>query len=111
MAEIVRGTTPTFRLTIPGADLSAARNVYVSIVQGGESFEMTGQELEITGTNHNVVECYLSQANSLKLVEGIDGEIQVNWTYLDVDGETIRRAGTKAKTFHVDKQLLKRVIS
>lgn len=107
---MIRGTTPTFTFTIKNkdVDLTTAQNVYVSIVHGNYSIEKTGDELEIT---QRTVSVWLTQEESLSLGEGINAEVQINWTYLDPDGETVRRAATRVKSFQVSKQLLKRVIS
>lgn len=106
---MIRATTPTFTLTISGdtVDLSAARNVYVAIVQGQTNLELTGDDLVIDG---NTIECFLTQEHSLALAENKTAKIQVNWTYLDTDGTTIRRAATKVKAINIGEQLMKRVI-
>lgn len=106
---MIRATTPTFTLTISGdtVDLTLAQNIYVTIKQGTTEIEMTGDELMVVG---NVVQCFLSQEESLKLIENTPAKIQANWTYIDADGVTIRRAATKVKEIHVGEQLLKRVI-
>lgn len=107
---MIRGTTPTFVLTIQSQtlDLTQANNVYVTIAQGAKLIEKSGNDLEV-GTK--TVSVWLDQEESLKLNEGTNAEIQVNWTYLDpLDNETVRRAATKVKSIQISKQLLKRVI-
>ncbi len=109
---MIRGTTPTFTFKIrdykdTNIDLTAANNVYVTLVQGGKIFEKTGDDLEVQPKEVSV---FLEQEESLKLTEGTNCEVQINWTYLDGDGVTVRRAATKVKSFPITKQLLKRVI-
>ena len=106
---MIRGTTPTFTLTIknPDINLGEANNVYVTFGQGAKTIEKSGEALEVDG---RTVSVWLEQKESLDLMEGKEVEIQVNWTYLDIDGETIRRAATIPKSVPVTKQLLKRVI-
>ena len=104
---MIRGTTPTFTFSVNGdVDLTQARDVYVTIHQPSGSIELTGEDLAVQA---QVVECYLSQELSLGLAEG-KADVQINWTYLDVDGVTVRRDATKVKTIQIEKQLLKRVI-
>lgn len=111
---MIRGTTPTFTLTISArtgsaVDLSTASNVYVSIVQGMTNIILTGDELSI---ENNVVSCYLPQEKSIRLADNTTAKVQVNWTYIDaLDGVTVRRAATKFKEIPIEEQLLKRVIA
>lgn len=106
---MIRGTTPTFtfRLKNNDVDLTEARNMYVSIAQGAKTIEKTADSLEI---DVHTVSVWLTQEESLKLTEGSNAEVQINWTYLDTDGTTVRRAATKVRSFPIDKQLLRRVI-
>lgn len=106
---MIRGTTPTFTFTIRNEDidLGAAENVYVTLAQGSKLIEKTGADLEI---ETRTVSVFLTQKESLQLLEGSNCEVQINWTYLDLDGETIRRAATKVKSIPISKQLLRREI-
>ena len=105
---MIRGTTPTFRLTVNGiADLSEADHVYVTIQQGPATLTLTGDELEI---ENNVIFCYLTQEKSLQLVERQKAKIQVNWTYNDAVGTQARRAATVVKEINIGEQLLRRVL-
>ena len=108
---MIRGTTPTFRLTIQpkqgqSVDLSLADNVYVAIKQGATTIELTGDELEI---DENVISCWISQEKSMRLVDNSKAKIQVNWTYTDIDSTT-KRAATVVKEISVGEQLIKRVL-
>ena len=104
---MIRGTTPTFTFTLKNqdVDLSAAQNVYVTLAQGSTLIEKTGTDLEI---DTRTVSVFLTQKESLQLLECSNCEVQINWTYLDLDGETIRRAATKVKSIPISKQLLRR---
>ena len=105
---MIRGTTPTFTLTISGdVDLSLADNVYVSIRQGTVDIELTGDELEIDG---NVILCWIPQQKSLKLIENAKAKIQVNWTYRDGQSGDVKRAATIVKEITVLEQLIRRVL-
>lgn len=105
---MIRATTPTFTFTIKSEtlDLSEANNIYVTLAQGGRTITKTGEDIELTVPR--TVAVFLSQEESLGLAEG-GMDLQVNWTYTDVGGNT-RRAATKPKTIPVTKQLLKEVI-
>lgn len=105
---MIRGTTPTFTLTIrdENVDLSEATNVYVTFVQGSRVYEKTGDDITIDG---RTVSVWLNQQESLDLSEDSTMSVQINWTYLDVN-DTVRRAATIPKCVKITKQLLKRVI-
>ena len=107
---MIRATTPTFTLTVTGkpVDLSLAENVYVTLKQGSYALELTGEDLTI---DENVISCFLNQEQSLRFTENSPAKIQVNWTYIDPDGITVRRAATKVKEIPISEQLMKRVIS
>ena len=110
---MIRGTTPTLTFTIrpkrqtDTIDLTEAAHVYLTILQGRTEIEKTETDMEITA---NTVEVWLTQEESLKLADGSNCDVQINWTYLAADGETVRRAATEVKTINIGKQLLKRVI-
>ena len=104
---MVRGTTPTLTLTIGAdVDLSQAVNVYVTIRQGSVSITKTGDFLKVSG---NVIECWLTQKDSLRLNPDITADLQVNWTYNSTDG--IKRAATEPAKISITRQLLDEVIS
>lgn len=109
---MIRGTTPTFILTVKTksgnpVDLSIANNVYVTISQGSTEITLSGDQLNIAT---NVIECFLPQEESLNLIDRAKAKIQVNWTYTDADGQTIKRGAARVKEITIDEQLLKRVI-
>lgn len=86
---MIRGTTPTFtlRMVDEELDLRQAENVYATFRQRDKILTKTGNDLTITvtqeeGNYNNVVEVYLSQAESLTFVSG-SIELQLNWTYAD----------------------------
>ena len=105
---MIRATTPTFTFTIKDqtVDLSEAENIYVTLAQNSKTITKTGEDIEFT--QPRTVEVWLTQQESLGLVEG-GLEVQLNWTYEDASGNT-RRAATLPKTIQVTKQLLKQVI-
>ena len=106
---MVRATTPTLTLTIndESVDLTAARNVYVTLEQGTTEITKTGDALEI---EPRVVKMWLSQEESLNLTEGA-ASLQINWTYLDTDGVTVKRAATNVAKITITRQLLDEVIA
>ena len=106
---MIRGTTPTITFTIQNQeiDLTAAQNVYVTFSQGMTRIEKANEDLEIEA---RAVSVWLTQEESMKLADGSVVEVQINWTFLAADGETVRRAATEVKTIAIGKQLLKRVI-
>ena len=105
---MIRGTTPTFSLTVKGddnLDLRQASSVYVTIRQRNTEIELTGDDLTLEA---RVIHCFLPQEESLKLIRG-DAEIQANWTYVTQSGIT-RRNATVVRSLVIGKQLLDRVI-
>ena len=107
---MIRGTTPTFTFTIKNknVDLTQAQTIIVSLTQGCREIEKTGEDLTVT---EHAIEVWLTQKESLSLSEGSSCEVQINWTYLDPDGETVRRAATRVRSIPISKQLLMREIS
>lgn len=101
---MIRATTPTLKLTIRDTtiDLGDADEVYVAIKQGPTVIEITGDQLDIDG---NVVECYMTQEQSLSLTAGMGAKVQINWTY-----GSGRRAATLVKEIHITEQLIGRVL-
>lgn len=105
---MIRGTTPTFRLTVTGiADLTPAEHVYVTVQQGPVLLTLTGEELEIEA---NVISCYLTQEKSLQLIERQKAKIQVNWTYAADGAGVVKRAATVVKEITIGEQLVKKVL-
>lgn len=105
---MIRATTPTFTFTVKSTtlDLSEADNIYVTLAQGSRTITKTGEDIEFT--QPRTVAVWLTQEESLSLVEG-SMDVQLNWTYTDANSK-VRRAATKTKTIQITKQLLKRVI-
>lgn len=108
---MIRGTTPTFTFKIrdENLNLNEAENVYVTIAQSGKLIERSTGDTSLN-VDGRTVSLWLTQEESLRLTEGVNAEVQINWTYMDSDGVTVRRAATKLKTIPITKQLLKRVI-
>ena len=106
---MIQGTTPTFTFRLKETiNLNEARNVYVRFKQSTKVIDKTGADMLIDG---NVVKVWLTQDESLKLSEGSNVQVQINWTYLDDETGDIRRAATKVKSISIDEQLLKQVIA
>lgn len=76
---MVRGTTPTFTLTIndSNVDLTQMDNVYATFKQECNSITKTGEDLDVTA---NQVDVYMSQSETLKFKKGMV-HIQLNWTF------------------------------
>ena len=100
---MVQGTTPTFILTLPSTvDLSIADHVTFSLTQGRVSIKKKEEELTI---DHNTVNVYLTQAETLRFAANIDAELQLNWTY-----DNGSRACSEIKSVNVGRNLLKEVM-
>lgn len=76
---MIRGTTPTFILTIDddNVDLTEASNVYVTFKQNLREVTKTGSDLVISAQQ---VEVYMSQEETLSFGTGMVS-VQMNWTY------------------------------
>lgn len=77
---MIRGTTPTFTLTLNDntIDLTQASNVYATFKQGDKVLTKSGEDLTVTA---KTVEVYLNQEESLSFLAGSKVAIQLNWTY------------------------------
>lgn len=105
---MVRGTTPTFILTLD-ADLTDC-NVYVTFKQGKDcgEFSMTKTDEDISVTVENsvsTVNVFLTQTETLKFSKG-DMQIQVNWTF-----DNGKRACSEIETIRVDANLINGVLA
>ena len=78
---MIRGTTPTFELTIESKeiDLTQMTNVYATFEQNGCKLTKTGNDIDVSAQQ---VDVYLSQAETLKFAKG-DIHVQLNWTFND----------------------------
>lgn len=78
---MIRGTTPTFSLTIASdeIDLTFASNVYATFKQDKVCLTKTGEDIEVLAKR---VDVYLTQAETLQFHAGTLS-IQLNWTYTD----------------------------
>lgn len=110
MKGFVRATTPTFTFTIKdkSVDLTQALNVYVTLEQT-DTLEITKTGADLT-VESRVVKMWLTQRESMSLKSGQMLYIQINWTYLDTDGVTVRRASTEVGTIAVTTQLLDEIL-
>lgn len=101
---MIRGTTPTFRLTVNDntVDLTDAVNVYATFKQGcGISLTKTGSDVVV---EDRTVSVYLAQKETLLFREG-PCDIQLNWTYEDG-----RRACSNIIRIDVGENLIGKVI-
>ena len=105
---MVRATNPVITLTIKNSsiDLSQANQVVVSIKQGFKNFDIYKEDLVI---EKNKIKFYLTQEDSLSLIENQNIKIQVNWTYFD-ENNIEHRGATKTKEINIEEQLLKEII-
>lgn len=105
---MIRGTTPTFRLTVKGIEnFSGADHIYVTIEQGPVSIDLADGDVSV---EDNVVICRLTQEQSFKLVERQKAKIQVNWTYPPDETGFVARPATVSKEITIGEQLLKKVL-
>ena len=104
---MVRGTTPTFILTLEDADLTNT-NVYVTFKQDkgdcpmGLVMTKSGDDLSI---EDNVISVYLSQEETLRFQRG-NLYIQVNFTF-----DNGKRACSEIALVKVDNNLLNGVLA
>ena len=79
---MIRGTTPTFTLTLNDntIDLTQAVNVYATFKQGDKVLTKTGEDITVTA---KTVEVYLNQEETLSFLAGSKVAIQLNWTYAE----------------------------
>lgn len=99
---IIRGTTPTFTLTVPNTvDLTTAENVYATFRQGDKKTTKSGDDIVVSAHS---VDVYLDQTESLMFAPGAV-EIQLNWTFADGT-----RAASTIATATWDDNLVKRVL-
>lgn len=100
---MIRGTTPTFVLTLEdeNVDLTLAENVYVTFSQLPLVITKTGDDLEVS---KNEVDVYLSQEETLSFVASTL-EIQVNWTYSEG-----KRASSDIARIHLERNLINEVL-
>ena len=104
---ISRGTTPTYKLTLPqDIDLTAASSVYVTFSDTyyKKIIEKTGAELVI---NTNIVDVYLTQEETLMFPTG-NALVQINWTIQE--GNVTKRIATEIKRIESCRNLKEEVI-
>ena len=78
---MIRGTTPTFKLSIDdeSIDLTEMNNVYATFQQDEYLVTKTGEDIEVYPQE---VDVYFSQEESLRFNKGTVN-IQLNWTFGD----------------------------
>lgn len=106
---MIRGTTPTFRLTISGdVDLTEAEHIFITIRQPCVDIQLTEADCELVSAK--VISCWLTQEQSLKLSENAHAKLQVNWTYPPDSAGAVKRAATRVKNIIVSEQLIGRAL-
>lgn len=100
---MVRGTTPTFELTVEGdIDLTQMDNVYATFTQDCYKVTKTGDDLVISAKE---VDVYMTQEETLKFKKGTL-LIQLNWTF-----QNGRRACTNILKVNVSENLEEKVLA
>ena len=100
---VARGTTPTFKFTVPDEiDLTQANNVYVTFYYKGETLTKTGNALTVTA---HEVDVFLTQQETLSFPVG-NIEVQINWT---TNGGM--RYASEIETVAITRQLITWVLS
>lgn len=80
---MIRGTTPTFVLTVEGYDLTQLTSVFVTFEQGSKELTKTGNELVLTASGDDtIVTVTLSQEETLGFTVG-RAEVQVRFIRSD----------------------------
>lgn len=111
---MIRGATPTLKLTInsKSLDLGEADGVFVTISQKSDTCRDMNKTITKSGeyvtVDKNVVNCWLTQTESMKLKPNVPTEIQVNWIYRE--GDSVKRAATKPLSMTIGRQLLDEVL-
>lgn len=100
---MIIGTTPTFTLTLPNTiNLGDAEHVKFTIEQFGQVITKDENDMTIST---NVVTVKLDQEDTISFGDGIEAEIQLNWTYADGT-----RMASNVVTIPMDENLYKDVI-
>lgn len=105
---MIRGTTPTITLKVINGgelDLTTVDDLYVTLRQGNRIINMKEGVL----VDAQSVSFSFTQRETLSLKEG-PADIQVNWTYIDADDGTTRRAATCIRQIEITGQILDEVI-
>lgn len=76
---MIRGTTPTFTLTVIGAEFDTS-TIYVTLSQANRKIlTKTGEDLSVsTEDNKTIIDVYLTQQETLSFKPGI-AQIQIRW--------------------------------
>ena len=101
---MIRGTTPTYTLTIPDYDLSD-KTVFVTLAQGIRKITLSNDRVEIlSDETGSTIVFELTQPETFAFVSG-SASIQVR--FIDVDGEAY---ATEIGSVNVNPVLLEREI-
>ena len=88
-------------------DLNAATEIVVSLNQNGEQLNFTGDRIEVDDDGYEFT-VYLTQPETLRFRYGT-AVAQVNWTVVNLLGETARMA-TDPFVIEVGQQFLRQVL-
>lgn len=107
--EIIRGSTETLTVEIEAENftLPTTDRIIATISSGTYTLDKTGDDLSVVDGN---IEIKLTQAESLRLREGVEAELQVNFLVPSIGGDDVR-IPTETVKFSVGKQLHPKVIS
>ena len=79
MNNIGQGTTPYIQYAINGCDLSDAAVIHLTISQGNQMLDLTGDRVIATCLNGNtVLTVHLTQEETLQFRKG-NAQVQVRW--------------------------------
>jgi hypothetical protein len=102
---MIRGTTPTYTLVIPGVDLTN-QWVLVTVKQGKKEINKHGDDLIVAAdAEGSTVICTLSQEETLSLRDGAAASVQARW--IDANGVA---GATESSPLTVEKVLNEEVI-
>ena len=109
MVEIIRGSTEALTIELEDAGsfvIPTTDRIFVTIASGTYTLDKTGSDIEIVEGN---IEITFTQAESLRLREGVEAELQINFLLPNAGGEDIR-VPTEVARFMVGRQLHPKVM-
>ena len=105
---MVRALTPTITMTFPAEmDFDETAHVCFTMTQGNRAvIEKSDAQLTI---DDNVVQVWLSQADTLKLAVG-EAKYQLNWTYPADGAGNVARGASDVHTMRITENLKNEVM-
>lgn len=103
---MIKWTTPTFIMELEdqSIDLTAAKNVYISLVSDTASIQKKSGDSGVTVEEHRIL-VYLTQEESSRFADKEKIEMQLNWTY-----DNRSRVATVIMSKKADRNLLEEVV-